>query len=37
VVVGHAGGGAKVVLCEDKLKEVVSEKEVVKVVYMVDL
>ena len=37
VVAGHDGGGVEVVLWKDKLKEVVLEKEVVKVVCMVDL
>jgi len=36
VVVGHDGGGVEVVLWKDKLKEVILEKEVVKVVCMVD-
>jgi len=37
VVADHDGGGVEVVLWKDKLKEVVLEKEVVKVVCMVDL
>jgi len=34
---GHDDGGVEVVLWEDKLKEVVLEKEVVKVLCLVDL
>jgi len=37
VVASHDGGGVEVVLWEDKLKEVILEKEGVKVVCMVDL
>ena len=37
MVASHNGGGVEVVLCEDKLKKVVLEKEMVKVVCMVDL